>query len=200
MRIENARLIDGGDYHVSFKASPNHGGTMTPVLLVIHYTASLTTEETVSWFMNAAAKVSAHLVIGRDGSIVQMVPFDTTAWHAGVSHWGTLDSLNAHSVGVELVNAGKLLGTADRWVDWRGRKVPGAEVVELTHKNETKPAGWQLYTEAQMSSLLESGMALQQQYSFLDIVGHDDIAPGRKTDPGPAFALQSFRARILGRA
>ncbi len=200
MEIQNARLVDPTGNRVTFTASPNHGGAVKPLLLILHYTASLTTREAVSWFENSAARASAHLVIGRDGNVVQMVAFDEMAWHAGASTWGTLTDLNRYSIGIEMVNGGRLQRQAGRWVDWKGRTVPDDEVVELTHKLESAPAGWQVYTEAQLESALESALALQAAYPFVDIVGHDDVAPTRKRDPGPAFPLLSFRSKVLGRA
>jgi N-acetylmuramoyl-L-alanine amidase len=200
MQIEKACLVDPDSNRVSFQASPNHGDVVRQLLLIIHYSASLALEDTVSWFMNRSANASAHLLIGRDGSIVQMVPFNRVAWHAGISRWCSLESLNHYSIGIEMVNAGKLLRSAGNWVDWRGRIVPDDEVVELTHKHETTPAGWHVFTEVQMNSLVEAAAALHGRYSFIDILGHDDVAPTRKLDPGPAFAFLSFRSRIMGRA
>lgn len=200
MNVQHARLVDPTGNRVTFTASPNHGGAVKPLLLILHYTASLTTQEAVSWFETPAARASAHLVIGRDGKIVQMVAFDEIAWHAGASEWGTLTDLNRYSIGVEIVDAGKLQRQAGRWVDWKWRVVPDDQVVELTHKLESTPAGWQVYTEAQLESALESALALHAAYSFVDIVGHDDVAPSRKRDPGPAFPLLSFRSKVLGRA
>jgi N-acetyl-anhydromuramyl-L-alanine amidase AmpD len=68
--------------------SPNCGGRIEPHLIVLHDTADrLRPDDTVSWFATSRSKVSAHLVVGRDGSIVQMVDFDRAAWHAGKSSW-----------------------------------------------------------------------------------------------------------------
>jgi N-acetylmuramoyl-L-alanine amidase len=200
MKVTDGRLVDNANNLIPFQESPNHGGPIKPILLIVHFTASLTVQETVSWFMNPAAAVSSHLVIGRDGSMMQMVSFNLKAWHAGKSQWGNLDDLNKHSIGIELVNAGKLLRHPGQWVDWKMRVIPDSEVVELTHKNETTPAGWQTYTEAQIGALVDAASALHAQYAFLDIVGHDDVAPGRKVDPGPAFPMASFRAKVMGRA
>lgn len=102
-------------------------------------------------------RVSAHFLIRRDGELVQFVPCELRAWHAGVSSWKGRERCNDFSIGVELEGA------------------------------DTLP-----YTDAQYESLAELTRALFQHYGPLDIAGHSDIAPGRKTDPGPAFDWKRF--------
>ncbi len=179
--------------------SPNKSAGNSRRYLVIHYTAGTTLDGAVSWFMNPAAKASAHFVIARDGSIVQMVGLDRRAWHAGVSEWQGTKSLNAHSIGVELVNAGKLRRTARGWVNWAERVIPDAEVTEATHRAEAAPAGWHEYTAAQVDAVLALAVALHAAFGFGEVLGHDDIAPGRKVDPGPLFPMAALRARLFGR-
>ncbi|HOW84095.1 MAG TPA: N-acetylmuramoyl-L-alanine amidase, partial [Spirochaetota bacterium] len=134
MKIKNHFLVpDDGD-NVQIRKSPNLSTPFTPLLLVIHYTANNSLDETVSWFMNPDAQASSHLVIGRDGRIVQMVAFNKKAWHAGASSWGNLEGINRYSIGIELVNAGKLRRRSDdKWVNWAGRVVPDEEVTEAVH-------------------------------------------------------------------
>ena len=67
------------------------------------------------------------------------------------------------------------------------------------HKNDTVPSGWHVYPEAQIEAALDVATTLVRHYDLKDVVGHDDIAPVRKSDPGPAFAIESFRARVMGR-
>lgn len=155
---------------------------------------------TVRWFLKPEAKASAHIVIARDGSVVQMVPLDRVAWHAGVSRWGELNGLNAWSIGIELVNAGKLKRHGDRWVSWAGTTIPNSEVQIARHSLDSEATGWHAYTEKQIEVCFEVARALHAQFSFQDLLGHDDVAPERKRDPGPAFPLEAFRARLFGRA
>ncbi|WP_249152025.1 N-acetylmuramoyl-L-alanine amidase [Bradyrhizobium liaoningense] len=71
-----------------FVKSPNHGGALKPRFIVIHDTASgLKDDGDISWLTNPAAKVSAHVVVSRQGKITQLVPFNVVAWHAGHSQW-----------------------------------------------------------------------------------------------------------------
>ena len=100
----------------------------------------------------AHLNVSAHVLIRRDGEVIQFVPFDQRAWHAGVSNWCGRARCNDFSIGIEL---------------------EGADHIP--------------YTDIQYVVLRHLLTAIQMHYPIKDIVGHSDIAPGRKTDPGAAF-------------
>lgn len=106
-------------------------------------------------------KVSAHFFIRRSGEIIQFVPCEKRAWHAGDSSWQGRGRCNDYSIGIELE------GT------------------------DTVP-----FTDAQYVALVALTRALQKVYPIRDIAGHSDIAPGRKTDPGPCFDWARYRAAI----
>lgn len=72
-----------------------------------------------------------------------------------------------------------------------GRVLPASEVIEAQHKAETRPVGWHAFPEAQLRAAAAAARALHDRYGFIDILGYDDIAPGRKVDPGPAFPMAS---------
>jgi N-acetylmuramoyl-L-alanine amidase len=91
------------------------------------------------------------------------------------------------------------LGRLSRGTSALGDEYADADVVVATHKNELTLCGWRAYTPVQIAVVLRVALALRVRYNFVDVVGHDDIAPGRKVDPGPAFPLESIQARILGR-
>lgn len=188
---------DGTPY--PYKESPNKGDELIPEYLVLHYTASPNFNQALKWLTNPQAKASAHLLIGRDGNITQLVPFNEVAWHAGKSQWRNTSGLNNYSIGIELDNAGPLKKAGDTWVAWFGTRYPNNEVIEAVHKQQKTPQGWHLYTAEQMAAVLEVSTLLVQHYGLKDVLGHDDIAPGRKTDPGPAFPMDSFKARVFGR-
>jgi len=201
MKINNHLLVAEAGEMVQFQKSPNQSTPLNPIYLVMHFTAGTTLDSAVNWFLNPDAKASAHLVIGRDGQIIQMVAFNKKAWHAGESSWGNLNGMNQYSIGIELVNAGKLRQRTDgKWVNWANNVIPEDEVTVATHKAESTPAGWHEYTEAQITSTIRVASVLNRTYNFTDILGHEDISPGRKVDPGPLFPLNSFRALVLGRA
>lgn len=202
--VRNHRLAVGTKY-VDFEKSPNTGGVMAPVFLVIHYTASGPSSDIAAYFKKPSAKVSAHLVIRRDGTIVQCVPFDTVAWHAGESKWvdkkGNLHSgLNRNSIGIEIENWGPLKKTGAGYVSWTGQPVDASNVTEARHKFGTPNGGWEVFTEAQVDATIAASLAICETYGIGEIVGHDDISPGRKSDPGPAWAMNSFKAKVLGRS
>jgi N-acetylmuramoyl-L-alanine amidase len=81
-----------------------------------------------------------------------------------------------------------------------GRVVADDEVLVAKHKHGGRELGWKIYPEAQLTVLEAVASALFESYPLKEIVGHDDIAPGRKRDPGPAFPMTHFRSRLLGRA
>ncbi|MEO1083980.1 MAG: N-acetylmuramoyl-L-alanine amidase [Acidobacteriota bacterium] len=201
LKISDHKLRATGADKVSHKSSPNIGKVLArPRYLIMHYTAGRGFERDVSWLCNPDAKASAHLVIGRDGEIAQLVPFDRVAWHAGKSRWMGLKGLNAHSIGIELSNAGPLEEKADgNWKAWFGGSFPDSEVVIARHRFEAEEQGWHTFGEEQLEIALRVALLLHAEYGFEDVLGHDDIAPKRKRDPGPAFPMTSFRSALLGR-
>jgi N-acetylmuramoyl-L-alanine amidase len=154
----------------------------------------------VSTLTNPATKASAHLVIGRSGDIHQLVPFNIIAWHAGASrHIETnRQGINKYSIGIELVNAGPLRKMNEvQYISWFGKIYPQEDVMEALHPNETEPRYWQRYSEEQLAACLEVSRLLAATYPITYILGHDEISPGRKIDPGPLFLMDRFRAKVL---
>jgi N-acetylmuramoyl-L-alanine amidase len=170
------------------------GGIIQPWLLIIHYTASPSAAGPISWFQSPASKVSAHLVVDLDGSITQMVPFNRRAAHAGASRWGGQEGCNGFSIGIELVNPGPLRRRSDgTFADQSSRKWAGG-VVEARHKHGNVASDhWAEFPEAQLGAARLACEAIVRAYGIREIVGHDDVAPTRKVDPGPAFPMHSFQ-------
>lgn len=211
MKVEHHLLHRDDGAPIPFIASPNHARELVaPAVIVLHYTAGRSFEQSCKWLCDPAAKASAHIVIGRGGSIAQLVPFDQRAWHAGESSLVLggargyahvpMHGLNQFSIGIELDNAGLLHRTAVGWVTAWGAKVGGDDVVIAEHKHGGGVRGWHAYTSDQIEACEEVCRALMAAYpSIVEVVGHDDIAPKRKLDPGPALNLESFRSRLFGR-
>lgn len=199
MKILRHRAANDDGTAIEYQASPNQGGRMRPEYLVMHYTAGSSLRESVDWLCRRESRASAHVVIGRDGRIVQLVPFDRVAWHAGASSWEGRHGLNQCSIGIELDNAGRLQRQGHRWRAWFGGLYDPDEVIEAVHRHESAPAGWHIFPEAQLAAALSLAARLVEHYDLRDVLGHDDISPGRKADPGPAFPMASFRSRIFGR-
>lgn len=203
MKIVKHLLFGNDGKPVRFVATPNKSGlygTGFPKYLIMHYTAATTAQSAINWFANKEAKASAHLLIGRDGTVTQFAPFNSITWHAGDSQWSGLNGLNKYSIGIELVNAGRLQKTAGNWVCAVDKKVvPDNEVMIARHKNDQSDAAWQTYTDIQLEVSIEIAALLVKTYQMADVLGHEDISPFRKSDPGPAFPMSSFRSRVMGR-
>ncbi|MEI7849157.1 MAG: N-acetylmuramoyl-L-alanine amidase [Chloroflexota bacterium] len=198
MKIISNRLVLENELPAKFESSPNHGGPLTEkAFIVLHYTSETDISTTVSRFMDARSQVSAHILIGRAGEVIQFVPFNIAAWHAGISTWGSYNNLNAYSIGIELENVGLLQRSGDKWVSSQGLIYPDSEVLAAPHKSLPKVIyGWQKYTDIQIKTATEVVTQLLHVYGFHEIIGHDDIAPKRKWDPGPAFPMDQFRSDV----
>jgi N-acetylmuramoyl-L-alanine amidase len=197
----NNHFLSQNGARVPFSQTPNGGKIFMPRFAVIHYTAGRTLQSSVSWFKNPAAKASAHLVIGRAGEIMQMQAFNKTCWHAGLSKWKNFRGLNSYAIGIEIDNAG-LLQKSEKgvWRSWFGEIYAPEDVLVARHRLGGDVHGWHTYTQKQIDLAFEITLSLHTRYKFDDILGHEDISWPRKTDPGPAFPLQSLKAKILGRA
>ena len=196
--IQNHRLT-GPD--VSFRQTPNVGGALKPRFVLLHYTAGRNLESSVESLCTKKPQgnASAHLVLGRDGRIVQLAAFNAVTWHAGASQWGGFDGLNHHAIGIEMDNAGLLHLEGERYVSWFGKTCPADEVHVAEHRHGGGPRPWHGFTEAQIGRALELCELLVAHYGLEDVLGHEDVARGRKVDPGPAFPLAAVRSRALGR-
>lgn len=167
---------------------PLEGGTPmgTRRFLVIHFTSGATAVSSINFWRTPAAKgASAHLVIDRDGTVYQCRPFNRTCGHAGKSSWQGFSGLNSCSIGIELANAGDDPDLAKRWT-----KLP---LVSAKHKNGGPVKEWEAYTPEQLAACEEVSKVLVARYKLDDVVGHDDVAPDRKVDPGPAFPMLKLR-------
>ncbi len=196
LSIKDDRLVGS---EVSFVETPNKGGDLSPRYLVFHYTAGRSATSSINWLTNPESKASAHLVLARDGTITQLAPFNIKTWHAGLSHWDGLSGLNSSSIGIEMDNAGPLKKVGDQYQAWFGTLYAEDRVVLAKHKLDDEPRWWHAYTEIQIQKALELAQLLVRHYDLKDVVGHEDIAPDRKRDPGPAFPLENVRAVVLGR-
>ncbi|MFQ5676399.1 MAG: N-acetylmuramoyl-L-alanine amidase [bacterium] len=198
--VKDHRLYDQTGDRVVHCLSPNHGELISPSYLIMHYTAGSSLESTVDWFKTPRSRASAHVVIGVDGKIAQLVPFNLAAWHAGTSRWIDLVGLNDYSIGIELDNPGPLQKKENgKWQAWFGREYDDDVVVWLKHKREQSFRGWHVFGVAQLAAAKNVAIAICNHYRIRDLLGHDDIAPDRKRDPGPAFPMASFRSAVLGR-
>lgn len=158
--------------HVKDRPSPNHdarpaGGIVD--MLILHYTGMTSGEAALARLTSPDAKVSAHYLIEEDGAIWRMVAEDRRAWHAGLSFWAGRRDINAHSIGIELVNPGH---------EW----------------------GYRPFAEPQMAALEALARDIVARHPIRPefVLGHSDVAPPRKEDPGELFDWKRLARAGIG--
>lgn len=167
----------------------------TVSLIVIHYTA-LPLSETIKRFKDVDSKSSAHYIIDRDGSIIQMVRDEERAWHSGTSEFEGRPHVNDYSIGIELVNLGPLRIKGGKFYTWRDN---WSELYEGETPIMSEDGYWQSFSEEQYESLVELLKTLVRKYPLVTrdrVKGHCDVClpRGRKMDPGDVFDWE----RVLG--
>ncbi len=200
--------MKGNEYGISYHRltgpnvvkddTPNGGGSTTPRFIVMHYTAGDDAEDAIQTFKTPSAKVSAHLVIGRDGTVTNMKAFNVKTWHAGPSKYAGYSGLNGFSIGIEIVNLGFLRKAGPgKYETWAGTVVSLADSEVMLCRYPKAGSGdlyWQKYTDAQLKALDQIVPLLVSKYPIQDIVGHEDIdTRGWKVDPGPAFPMMRYK-------
>ncbi|WP_144395324.1 N-acetylmuramoyl-L-alanine amidase [Pleionea sediminis] len=190
--IASHRLKD-----IPFHESINVGEVMEslPSAIVIHYSGNDSLAGTVNWLCDKQARASAHVVVGEEGEMAQLVPFNQVAWHAGKSKYKGKSNFNNFSIGIELVNPGKLVRVGDEYQAWFGKTYPASRVVKVETKNSQEY--WCSYSIPQIQALKELILVLKRHYPINMLVGHEEISPGRKVDPGPAFPLEDMRRQLM---
>jgi N-acetylmuramoyl-L-alanine amidase len=181
--------------NVPFDKSPHTGGKLDPRFIVMHYTAGGSALGSVQAIKSRG--LSAHLFVDRDGSVIQTVPFNAVAFHAGPSAWRGFDGLNKFAIGIEIANLGFFdQRVAGGWTrSGLGRVFADHEVIVAAHRNGGPTIAWEPYPDAQLRAVADITLALREAYPDIqEVVGHDDIAPRRKLDPGPAFPIGRFQA------
>jgi N-acetylmuramoyl-L-alanine amidase len=154
------------------RPSPNFNervGAGVPDILIMHYTGMQTCEAAVTRLTDPAARVSSHYTVDEDGTIYRHVAEELRAWHAGVSHWRGESDINSRSVGIEIVN-------------------PGHEF------------GYRAFPEAQIEAVIRLSKGIVSRHAIppRNVIGHSDIAPDRKTDPGELFPWKELAQAGLG--
>ena len=132
--------------------------------IIIHYTGMQSRIESIKRLLSSRHKVSCHFLIDRKGQIIRMVNENRVAWHAGKSKWKNFNNLNKNSIGIELVNKGHEFG-------------------------------YEQFTNPQINALIKLCLNLKKKFKIKDpnILGHSDIAPMRKQDPGEKFPWKKLK-------
>lgn len=152
--------------------SPNHdarAGGRRPDMLILHYTGMRDADAALARLVDPGAAVSAHYLIGEEGTAYRLVAEERRAWHAGVSIWEGERDINSRSIGIELVNPGHELGY---------RPFPKAQITRLI--------------------ALVHDILGRHAISPFHVLGHSDVAPERKTDPGELFPWEVLAAEGIG--
>jgi N-acetylmuramoyl-L-alanine amidase len=154
------------------RLSPNHGprppGTATDILL-LHYTGMTSAEAALARLTDPASKVSCHWLVDEDGTIYRLVDETRRAWHAGSAFWAGERDINSRSIGIELVNPGH---------EWGYRPFPPAQMAALSN--------------------LTRDILARHPIPPHRVLGHSDVAPDRKQDPGELFDWAWLAARGIG--
>lgn len=195
MKVVNHKLTG-----VRFVPSPNMSGYMEPTVALMHYTAGYTAESAINTLTNRAAKVSAHLVIGQDGEITQLVPFNRVGWHAGRSKFMGRSGVNNFSIGFEFVNPGYFVLKNGHLYDAYDNKVSATRAAEydLSIKGRNPKVGsgvyiWPGYNKPQIDAGVAAFEAICEAYDIQHVATHEEVdVRGWKTDPGPAFPMNRF--------
>jgi N-acetylmuramoyl-L-alanine amidase len=203
LKIVKHKLTEDKD--LAFKQTPNVGKNFPkglPDTIIIHFTGAPSANAAINWLTNKTAGASAHLVIAKDGKITQLADFNLITWHAGRSKWKDREGLNNYSIGIELDNCGiltKVNSNTYRFGE-KGPTFSKDEVILAKHKNGDKVEAWQKDSELQLERTKEVCKLLIEEYGIKLILGHDEIAPGRKADPGPAFPMEELRNLLLNQS
>lgn len=149
--------------------SPNFDARSLPVsMIVLHYTGMETGEAAIARLRDPEAKVSSHYVVAEDGIVLRLVDEGDRAWHAGKSSWRGITDVNSASVGIEIVN-------------------PGHEF------------GYRPFPDAQIAAVVRLVADIKDRHAITrgNVVGHSDVAPARKRDPGELFPWHELARRRL---
>ena len=137
--------------------------------MILHYTGMKSEKAAIIKLTNLQSQVASHYLITRSGKIINLVPDLYIAWHAGISSWKTFNSLNKNSIGIEITNPGHQFG-------------------------------YKKFSKKQINSLINLSKSLIKKYKInkRNILGHSDIAPDRKKDPGEKFPWEYLAKNNIG--
>lgn len=169
--------------------------SLVPKGIVIHYTCSYSMKSTIEWFRDK--NVSIHVMVNKDGSLVQMVKFNKVAWHAGPSSWKQYDGLNNYFIGIEVINIGELRAVGDKMLDCYDREYRGTY---YTHEM-LGCKYWAAFTKEQVAATAGLCKSLMKYYSIPveNVIGHYEGAPKRKLDPAfcMGMSMDEFRRSLV---
>lgn len=177
------------------KDKKKHTIVTKPKYIILHYTADCHKSQAYRALSNFFRPVSAHYLIAADGTVLQLVDETKRAWHAGKSSWRGNKQMNTYSIGIEIVNPGftkkkkdPCTNNKEIWNQNTGKQVTGSDYY------------WYPFTQEQIESTVKLCKEISKRYNIAPeyILGHSDIAPGRKVDPGPLFPWKQLAENDVG--
>jgi N-acetylmuramoyl-L-alanine amidase len=164
--------VDRMTSNIRENLSPNHDerpATGRVDTLILHYTGMQSAQAAIDRLCDPVARVSSHYVVDEDGAVFRLVPEERRAWHAGISYWRGHNALNDRSIGIEIVNPGH---------EWGYRDFPAL----------------------QMAAVCDLCLSIlsRQPIPPRNVIGHSDVAPDRKTDPGEKFRWEDLARNGVG--
>lgn len=198
MRIKNHR-VEG----VPFEAAAYTGGAIKPDIVVLHDTAGRLTAGNSAHYLASknTAKASVHFVVEIDGRVIQLVPTNRRANHAGESNFNGRKGCNGFSIGIEIVNPGRMTRLSETQAQaWWGEQfaINLMGIREVTTREHGRGL-WMPYPQAQLEAVIDLLTCLFRDVpSLIDITTHWYVSPGRKVDVNPLFPLDQLRAAVLG--
>ena len=165
---KNRKILLKTKKNYTLNFSPKRRNKKTIKFVILHYTGMVSEKKAIKKLINEKSKVSSHYFIKKNGEIINLLPDTYEAWHAGVSKWKKLRSLNKYSIGIEIDNPG--------------------------HK-----FGYKKFSNRQISSIITLLRYLKKKYNIKkeNFLGHSDIAPERKKDPGEKFPWKFLSKKKL---
>lgn len=156
----------------SVRPSPNHGERAlgrNPDTIILHYTGMPEADQALNWLCNEDSQVSSHYFIYEDGRVMQLVPEGRRAWHAGKSAWAGEIDINSCSIGIEIANSGH-------------------------------PGGLPMFPSVQIEAVIQLCLDCGRRWSIRPerVLGHSDVAPIRKVDPGENFPWKALHDAGVG--
>jgi N-acetylmuramoyl-L-alanine amidase len=205
MRIDNHTLVDAPEgidlQHLPGKIAQ---GTFHPEIAVVHYavTDSLDATYRAMKYRNFFAHVTVDGWQEESGTwvtqIAQHLPFNRRGAHAGLSDYKGRAKVNGFGLGIEIANPGPLVEKDGSLFTVYGKEWHGP-VFEGRHRNpNVKYEYWAGFQDSEIDAVIHLCYLWRREYGIYDAVGHDEIAPNRKIDPGPAFPIELVRSTVFG--
>lgn len=158
--------------------------------IVLHATDGANAMSSAHYLARNDTSVSAHVVVARSGQVIQLLPFNVRAWHAGISEYEGRRQFNDFSIGIEIDNAGRLHRRENRFFSWFNKEYPLDEVFTTVENGHA--AYYHRYTRVQVGQVAEICALLKSRYLIRWLLRHSDITI-RKSDPGPAFPFDEVK-------